>query len=290
MYIHDIEYHNPKSKHELLQYLDKYGENSKLLAGGTDLILQMKFNKWPQKYIINLKNVTELKKIKVDETYFTVGCNITLTELLDNSYVKNNYKALWHSINELADRQIRNRGTLAGNICNASPAADTSTPLMAYGALVSIQSLAGHRVVPLHTFFTGPGKTSLKENEFVDEIKIPLPPRNTFCNFQKLGRTYDDIAIINAAARVELDDKGRCLSASITMGAVAPAIKQAVRASSLLKGQKLTESLILEAAAEASREADPITDVRASAEYRKKMAGVLVKRALTAVNQKSKLI
>lgn len=280
MYIHDIEFHSPTNVEELLELLDKYGDDAKVLAGGTDLILQMKFNKWKQNHIINLKGVKPLNKLEQNEDYLTIGCNTTLSKLLEDDYVKEQYKALWQSIYELADRQIRNRGTLIGNICNASPAADTSPALLCGATLVSIQSRAGKRVVPLEKFFVGPGKTVLEKGEFVDEVHIPKPKPNTFSSFQKLGRTYDDIAIINVAVQGQFDNSLNCHSVSISMGAVGPTTKKAPQAEIILKGNKVDEVLIKKAAQKASEEATPITDVRATAEYRKKMIEVLTERAL----------
>lgn len=289
MYIHDIEYHNPTSLQDLLELLDQYGEDSKLLAGGTDLILQMKFNKWNQKHIINVKQVDRLNKKEYNGDYFVIGCNTTLSELLDDPEVKSNYRALWDSIHELADRQIRNRGTVVGNICNASPAADTTPPLLAYGARVSIQSLHSKRTVPLAEFFVGPGKTSLRTGEFVKEIQIPKPNENTYCSFQKIGRTYDDIAIINAAVQVQFDNSLVCTSASISMGAVGPTTRRAPKAETLLVNKRIDEQLIKYASIQAASESSPITDVRASAEYRKKMVEVLVERSLTDVLNKAQI-
>ncbi|MET3506513.1 FAD binding domain-containing protein [Halalkalibacter oceani] len=280
MFINEIEYHNPTSVDALLACLDQYGEDGKLLAGGTDLILQMKFKRWSQQHIINVKSIPELKKIETSDSYLEIGCNTTLSELLDHDGVKSLYPALWQAIYELADRQIRNRGTLVGNVCNASPAADANTALLIYHSEVHIQSSADSKIVPISEFWLGPSKTILKPNEFVRAIRLPLPGERAFSSFQKLGRTYDDIAIINAAASVELDEAGQCTGARIAMGAVGPTTLQAPLASAHLLGKRLDKTVIEEAAKMASDEASPITDVRASATYRRKMVRVLVARAL----------
>jgi CO/xanthine dehydrogenase FAD-binding subunit len=287
MFIHELEYHYPTTYSELVQLLHKYQNDSKLLAGGTDLILQMKFNRWPQKHIIDVKGVQGTVGFKLTEDYVTVDWKTTLSELLNLEEIKQNYPALWHSINELADRQIRNRGTLVGNICNASPAADTSPVLVAYGASVCLASIEGERVLDITEFFIGPGKTALKPNEFVKEIYFPKRKVNTYCSFQKLGRTYDDIALINAATQLEVDQNLVCTQASIAMGAVGPTTRKAPQAEAFLVGKKLDEQTIKEAAVLASQDASPITDVRATAEYRRKMAGVLVKRTLEKIVQQA---
>ncbi|MCM3761146.1 xanthine dehydrogenase family protein subunit M [Alkalihalobacillus oceani] len=287
MFINEIEYHNPSSVDALLACLDQYGENGKLLAGGTDLILQMKFKRWPQQHIIDIKSIAEFKKIEITASYLEIGCSTTLSELLDHDGVKGLYPALWQAIYELADRQIRNRGTLVGNVCNASPAADANTALLIYHSEVHVQSSAGSKVVPISEFWLGPGKTILQPNEFVRAIRLPLPGDRFFSSFQKLGRTYDDIAIINVAVSVEVDESGQCTGARVAMGAVGPTTLQAPLAAAHLLGKRLDRTVIEEAAAMAGDEASPITDVRASAAYRKKMVSVLVGRALHDIVRRS---
>jgi carbon-monoxide dehydrogenase medium subunit len=287
MYIHELEYHSPQSLPELLELLKIHGDDAKLLAGGTDLILQMKFNKWKQKNIIDLKEVRGLNDKSYQNGYFIIGCNTTLTELLEIADVKNDFRALWDAIHELADLHIRNRGTMVGNICNASPAADASPPLMVYGTKVVIASSTGERKLPLGEFFVGPGRTALKPDEMVKEVHIPKPAPDTYCSFQKLGRVYDDIALINAAVQLQFDESLQVISASIGMGAVGPTTRYAPKAAAMLTGKQMDENLIQAVAAQAADESSPIKDVRASAEYRKKMVGVLVDRALTDVLNKA---
>lgn len=280
MYIADIDYYRPTSLQELLDLLKKYGKKSKILAGGTDLILQMKLKSKQPACLIDVKGIDEFKKMYVEDDKLVVGCGVTLTELWRSQQVKNEFPALWGAVNMHADRQIRNRGTLVGNLCNASPAAETAPPLLTYGAQVQIQSSSGQRVVSLNKFFVGPGQTVLAEDELVTRVYIPKPPSNSYCSFKKLSRVYDDIAIINAAARLEFDQSGKCKSAQIFMGAVGPTVKRASQAEQLLVDKNLDDDLIIRAAQLARQDASPITDVRASAEYRRKTIGVLVERAL----------
>lgn len=273
-------YHRPETMKDLLQLLTTYGEDAKLLAGGTDLVLQMKLNKWPQTHIIDVKEIQEAEGIRIDDQYVKIGFNVKLTELLAHPEIKSNYKALWDSVDGLADVQVRNRATLAGNICNASPAADTVPPLMSYGSVVRILSERGERTVALDEFFVGPGKTVLKPDEMVESIWIPRRKPNTYCSFQKLGRLYDDIAVLNAAVQIEWDSEGTCSRATIVMGAVGPTALRAKKAEAMLTGAKWNDELVAKAADQAKEESSPITDVRASAEYRKHSIGVYVKRAL----------
>jgi CO/xanthine dehydrogenase FAD-binding subunit len=288
MFIQDLDIHSPQSLPELLDLLENYREDAKLLAGGTDLILQYKLKKWAQKHVVNVKEIPGLNQMAYENDHFIIGCNTTLTELLANHEIKQDYRALWDSIHELADVQIRNRGTLAGNICNGSPAADTSPPLLAYQAKVLLKSVQGEREMSLEEFFVGPGKTAIKPNEMMKAVHIPKPPGQTYCSFQKLGRVYDDIALVNAAVQLQFDESLRCISAAIAMGAVGPTTRRAPQAEKILCGERLSDELIERAALQAAEESTPIKDVRASAAYRKKTVGILVERALRDVAQRAK--
>jgi carbon-monoxide dehydrogenase medium subunit len=175
--------------------------------------------------------------------------------------------------------QIRNMATVGGNLANASPAADLAIPLLALDATAVAAGARGRAGMPLADLFIGPGKTSLNGRLLV-EVRIPEPPRRSVWSFQKLGRTEADIALVSVAAGLELDAKGRVKFARIAMGAVGPTPLRAPRAEATLAGRELDSSSIAEAAAEASREAQPISDIRASAEYRKEMTRALAARAL----------
>ena len=285
MYLEEMDYFRPETVPELLALLKEYGSDARILAGGTDLILQMKLKMKKADCLIDVKGIEAFKAVEETEEAFTVGCGVSLTALWQSQTVKEHFPALWDSINVHADRQIRNRGTLIGNLCNASPAADTTAPLLTYSARVTIQSENKTKEVDLASFFTGPGKTILEAGELVTDVRIPKPPKVSFCAFQKLGRVYDDIAIVNASARLEFSEDGRCASASIYMGAVGPVVRRAPKAEELLVGERLTEELIQAATNTAREESSPITDARASAEYRKHTIGVLVERALKDIQE-----
>jgi carbon-monoxide dehydrogenase medium subunit len=175
--------------------------------------------------------------------------------------------------------QIRNMATLGGNLANGSPAADTATPLLALDAEVVLADAHGRRKIALADFYSGARKTA-RGKALLIEVAIPAPPRGGRWSFQKLGRTEGDISLVNAAAGLQLDSKGRVKWVRIALGAVAPTPMRAVRAEKLLAGSKVDQSTLAEVCGEAAREARPITDVRASAEYRREMVRVLVRRAL----------
>jgi carbon-monoxide dehydrogenase medium subunit len=175
--------------------------------------------------------------------------------------------------------QIRNMATVGGNLANASPAADTATPLLALDAIVVLQGKGGTRTLPLQKFWSGPHSTVLNGGLLI-EIHIPdCKPRSGW-SFQKLGRTESDIAQVNAAAGLQCDRSGVCTHVRIALGAVAPTPMRAMAAEAMMVGQKLSAALLDQVAEQVSREVRPITDVRATAEYRRAMSGVLVRRAL----------
>jgi len=175
--------------------------------------------------------------------------------------------------------QIRNMATLGGNLANGSPAADTATPLLALDAEVVLADARGRRKIPLTAFYSGARKTKAGKTLIV-EVAIPALPRGGRWSFQKLGRTASDISLVNAAAGLQLDSQGRVKWVRIALGAVAPTPIRAVNAEKLLVGRKVDQSTLAEVCNEVAREVQPITDVRASAEYRREMCRVLVRRAL----------
>jgi carbon-monoxide dehydrogenase medium subunit len=175
--------------------------------------------------------------------------------------------------------QTRNRATVVGNLCNASPAADTAPALLSYGAQVKIASAQGERTVALEEFFVGPGRTALQENELVAEITLPAPQPHSGAAFFRRTRTAMDIALVCGATMLQLSN-GSCQDARIALGAVGPTPLRATRAEAALRGQALTDRTIEDASRLASEEARPIDDVRSSAAYRREMVRVLTRRGL----------
>lgn len=209
-----------------------------------------------------------------------IGPTTLQDEVAQSPQIQQLYPALAEAASWVGAVQTRNRATLVGNLCNASPAADTAPALLSYGAQVKIASAQGERTVALEEFFTGPGKTVLQDHELVAEIILPGPRPRTGGSFFRRTRTAMDIAVVCGAAVLNLAN-GTCEDVRISLGAVGPTPIRAVRAESALRGQSLTESLIAEASRMAAEEARPIDDVRSSAEYRREMVHVLTRRGLT---------
>jgi carbon-monoxide dehydrogenase medium subunit len=212
-----------------------------------------------------------------------LGAGVTLSQILADGGLASKFPALVEACREFAGPPIRNRGTLGGNLVNASPAADLVPPLLAYDANVVLASSSAVRVLPLTEFFTGPGQTVMETDEILTEVRLPIMPPRTAARFIKLGqRCSMAISIVNLTTRLTLDKTSRVSDARIVLGAVAPTPIHAVEAEAILIGQQLSDDLLELAASQASREASPITDVRASKDYRLKMTEVLVRRALEA--------
>lgn len=282
----NYEYHVPSTVDETLSLLEKYGADCKLMAGGTDMVPKIKAGVFKFDHLISLKKLDSLKEIHFDPSKgITIGSMVALRQAEAHPAILKYYPALYQGMHSMANTQVRNRGTIAGNICNAVPSADTAPPLLAYDAVVNIVSKKGRRSVPADRFFTGVCRTVLEPEELVTDIFIPLPDERAFSLYDKYAvRKALDLAMIGAAVNVTVDSDKVVQRARIALGAVAAVPKRALEAEALIQGKKLTEELILEAAAAASqRDCSPISDLRASADYRRRMVFVHVRDALRKV-------
>jgi len=280
-WVKEFEYLEPTSLQQALEWLNTYRGRARVLAGGTDLHLRLRKWVFLPDYIIDLKRVQGLDYIASDgQGGLRIGPTTLQGELCRSPLVQQSFPALAEAARWVGSVQTRNRATVVGNICNASPAADTAPALLGYGARVKIASLQGERTVPLEEFFVGPGKTVLQDHELVAEVLISAPAPRTGASFFRRTRTAMDIAVVCGAAVLNLAD-GTCRGIRIALGAVAPTPIRAPRAEQVLHGQVLSEPLIAEASRIAAEEARPIDDVRGSAEYRREMVRVLTRRGLT---------
>jgi carbon-monoxide dehydrogenase medium subunit len=282
-----FEYHYPKSLPELFSLMAKYGDKAKLLAGGTDLLVSMKKREISPDHLINLKEIPELKGISFNEREgLRIGALTTIDEIEQSEIVKNRYQILWEAVSVMASPQIRTLGTIGGNLASAIPSADTAPPLIALGASLTIKGISSERKCLVEEFFKGPGESVLKTDEILTEIRIPVPPERSAGTYLKMMRRNAlDLAIVGVATFLKLDrDKKICEDVKIVLGAVAPTPIRAIRAEKLLIGKELNEAIADEAGRIASEESKPISDVRASKEYRKTLVHVLTRRGLIKVN------
>jgi CO/xanthine dehydrogenase FAD-binding subunit len=280
-----FEYVLPKTIDEALSILAKNKGKARVLAGGTDLIPQLKSREVEAPaFVVDLKGIPGLDKISYDKKAgLKIGALATITAISQSAVVTDNYPSLAQAAMSMASPQVRNRGTFVGNICSAVPSADSVPALLALGASVNIKGLKGERTVVLDKFFKGPRKTVLKPGELVTEILVPKPASNTRQVYLKLApRHAMDLAVVGVAAAGRCEG-GVCKDVKIGLGAVAPTPVRAPMAEAMLQGKKITKELIEEAAKNAITQCSPIDDHRASQEYRCDMVYVMTRRALTQV-------
>jgi len=271
----------PTTLDEALSLLAEHKGRAKVIAGGTDLIPKLKRREIAAPgYVIDLKAIPGLDKIKQNGSDLSLGALVTIGAVETSPVIQQKFAILAQAAQSMASPQVRNRGTIAGNICNAVPSADSAPPLLTLGAKLKLTSRKGARTVGIEDFFTGPNQTALTDEEILEAIQIPAMPPNSKGVYLKLTpRRAMDLAIVGVAAVVTAQD-GVCKDIHLALGAVAPTPIRAKKAEAVLKGQKFSDSLIEKAAQTAAAEAKPIDDHRASAEYRRDMVEVLVKRAI----------
>lgn len=271
-----------ESLEDALKVKQARGAEARVIAGGTDLILRMRERVFAPKLLLDLRQVS-LDTISSHGGEMRLGAYVTLSQILADEQIAALFPALVGACRQFAGPPIRNRATLGGNLVNASPAADLAPALMAYDATIVLASAAGERELPLAEFFTGPGQTVMQMDEILTAVRLPLMPPDTASRFIKLGqRRSMAIAVINLSTRLTLGAKGTVSDVRIVLGAAAPTPMRAVAAEAVLMGNELSDDRVEEAATAASKEISPITDVRASRNYRERMAQVLVRRALLA--------
>ena len=276
-----FDYIAPTTLDEVSELLQKYGDKAKLKAGGTDLLIRMNNRILTPEVIIGLKQLDELNYIRFDEEEgLKIGALATLADVANNQIIKEKYPAVAYAASVTATNQVRNMGTVIGNLCNAAPSADNAPGLLALNAEAVLYSKNGQRVVKLDDFFKGPGMTVLGQDEFLKEIIVPTPPENSAAIYRKISpRSKVDIAIVNVGVMIVIrDDKFSDIN--LFLGAVAPIPMRARNTENFCKDKEITEELIYEAGKKASEEASPITDVRSTREYRKMMVEIITRRAI----------
>ena len=280
-------YHAPRSLAEAVQILSREGEGGKVLAGGTDLLIQIKERGAVPRYVVSLRDVPEVRQVTYDATSgLRIGAGARLSEVAAHPAVQERYPILVQGASLVGSLQIQNLGTVVGNLCNAAPSADCAPPLVALGASVRIAGPGGERTVPLEEFFSGPGRTVLAPEELVVEVLVPPPGARSGGAYERFTpRQEMDIAVVGVGSVVSLGEGDRCREVRICLGAVAPTPERARDAERLLEGQELTPELVAEAGAAAAAQARPITDQRGSATYRTRLVEVLTRRTLMAAWQ-----
>jgi len=273
----------PRSIEDCLKLLAERGPEAKLVAGGTDLLPQMKNGLIKPAAVIDLSGVADLRVLRrEDGAGLRVGASVAAREIELDPYTRSAYPALAESGALVGSVQIRNLATVGGNLCNAAPSADMAPPLVALDAEAVIAGPKGRRRVPMAAFFTGVRQTVLGPDELLVEFVIPSPgPRSGGSYLRHTPRRELDIAVVGVASQVTLRDGGVCAKARIALAAVAPVPLRATAAEQSLEGQAVTPDRIKRAADLAIEAARPISDQRGSADFRRHLVRVLTRRTLT---------
>ena len=278
----------PRSIEDCLKLLAERGPEAKLVAGGTDLLPQMKNGLVKPTAVIDLSGVADLRVLRrEDGAGLRVGASVAAREIELDPYTRSAYAALAESGALVGSVQIRNLATVGGNLCNAAPSADMAPPLLALEAEAIIAGPRGRRRVPMADFFTGVRRTVLAPDELLVELIVPAPgPRSGGQYLRHTPRRELDIAVVGVASQVTLSD-GVCRKARIALAAVAPTPIRATAAERALEGQPLTAQQIARAAQLAVEAARPISDQRGSADFRRHLVGVLTRRTLTTALERA---
>ena len=273
-----MRYVRVRSDAEILDALREDG--AALLAGGTDLLVKMRSGLVAPKLLVDISEVEALRGISESAEALEIGAATPEQEILASEAVRERLPLLAQALRFLGSVQIRNRGTLGGNLVNASPAADSAVPLLLYNAEVVMIGEAGQRVLPLEAFLLGPGKTALEAGEFVRAIRVPIPQGTFLPFFHKVGkRRALTIAIASVGTLIRADE-GRILEARFAAGSVAPVPLRLRAVEDVLSAGEPSEDWVAAAASAAATAVSPIDDVRASADYRRGVVADLVARAL----------
>lgn len=284
MHLEPFEYEKPYSLRELEGLLTKYAGDSHLLAGGTDLLVLVKEKLLSPRRIIDIGNLTELQGISWDESKgLTILAGTKVSAIEHGSVVKEHAPALAYASAQLGSSQVRHMATMAGNVCHGSPSAETPPVLLAHDAVLTIGKEGSERTLPVSEFWLSYRKTALSPGEYLKAFTLPPLPKNSAVEYAFKGlRGAMEIDMVNVGVYLELeDDKKTVKDVRIGMGAVGPIPYRAVKAEAALKGLSVDDAFFDKAATLASEEATPIDDVRATADYRKKVMRVLTRRAFT---------
>ena len=281
--MHNFDYQSPASLNDALGYFAETDKKTRGLAGGTDLLVQLRANRFPVDRIVDLKSVPELNALEYDsEKGLRLGAAVPCWRIYGDAEVQRHYPGIVDAAAIIGGIQIQGRATFGGKLCNASPSGDTIPLMIALQATCVIASVNSSRAVPVEEFCQAPGKNILEPEEILVAIQVPPPSPNSGAHYLRfIPRNEMDIAIVGAGASVFLNNQGRTIqSARIALAAVAPTPLFAREAGDLLAGREVSDEVMEEAAEAARAIARPITDMRGTAEFRTHLVGVLTQRAL----------
>ncbi|MBM4458937.1 MAG: 2Fe-2S iron-sulfur cluster binding domain-containing protein [Chloroflexi bacterium] len=279
---HQFEYLEPRSVEEALAQLTRHGSAAHVLAGGTDLLVQMKLEQVRPGCLVNISKIAELSGITPTADGLRIGGLTTIRAIRNHPLVRDEYPALAEACAAFSAAQIQVMGTVGGNLCHGSPAADTAPALIALGAEVELRGPAGERRLPVEDFFVGPGQTARRPDELLTAVRLPAPAPNSFSAFLKISRVAADIAKASVAIWLARD-RERIVDCRVAFGALAARPLRGRRTEAELIGRLFTDDLLARAADVASEEVSPISDVRSNAWYRRQITAALVHDGLARV-------
>jgi len=283
-------YDAPTSVAEAVEILAAANGHASILAGGTDLLVRMHSGAERPGAVVNIKKIPELCSIELGPAGLVLGAAVCAAEIGEHAELAALYPGLAEAVALIGSDQIQGRASVGGNLCNGSPAADTVPSLVALGAECAIATPGGgRRRVPVHAFVTGPGTTVLGPGELLVALHVPAPAvgaADAYLRF--IPRSEMDIAVVGAAVSLTLDSAGQCRAAQVALGAVAPTVLRVPQAAAALVGSSLDEAAVLRAGDAASAACNPIDDKRGTAGYRRKVAGVLTRRAIALAAQRAR--
>lgn len=282
-----FDYSSPTTLSEALALLKQHGDEAKILAGGHSLIPMMKLRFASPSHLIDINNIPGLSYIKEEDGYLKIGAMTREVMLEDSDLIRSKYPIFIDATKLIADPQVRNMGTVGGNIAHGDAANDHPAIMLAMHAEVVITGEEGSRVVPIDDFFFGFYSTAVQQGEILTEIRIPVPAKGTGGAYHKLERKVGDYATAGAAVQLTID-KGVCTYAGIALTNVNATPLRATRSEDVLKGNKITEALIDEAALYAAQDCNPSKDLRGDEDYKRAMVKALVKRMIIKAIDRAK--
>lgn len=276
-----MQYESPKSIDDAISLISNASGNIRLLAGGTDLLVQMQSQVADPDLVVDIKNIKEMKEFKKEDGVYVIGAAVTGMEITEHEEFVKDWPGVVDGVKLIGSIQIKGRASMGGNLCNASPAADSIPAMIASGAFAIIAGPDGRREVLVEDFIKGPGKTTLKSNEILVSIKFPLKKQNSSGAYLRFTpRTEMDIAVVGVGVNITLSDSGICEDAKISIGAVAEKALVVEDAATALIGNKITEEIIEDYIEKVRASARPINDKRGTVEFRIQVIGIIAKRAL----------
>jgi CO/xanthine dehydrogenase FAD-binding subunit len=287
--LHAIQYEAPTSLEQAIGMLAEYGEKARPLCGGTDILIQLRAGTRQPAYVVDVKHIPELTGIAFDaKSGLRLGAAVPCIEIFENQTMRRHYPGLVEAAHLIGSLQIQSRASVGGNLCNGSPAADTTPALIALGATARLVGPKGERQVKVEEFVVSPGRTVIQPGELLVELLVPAPAKHSADAYLRfIPRNEMDIAVVGVGSAITLEGD-KCTAARIALGAVAATPLFAAKASQALIGKKFEAATIENAAKLAMELASPIDDMRGTAEFRKHLVGVLTRRTLERAAERAR--